>query len=297
MQPDLLVRPFLKWAGGKRRLVPEIRARYLPKQLGTYYEPFFGGGAVLFGLQPDRAVINDSNAELINCCQVIRDTPDELIQQLREHRQHCHSKDYYYQIRDWDRSPNYFQRSPVERAARMLFLNRTCYNGLYRVNSRGQFNVPFGKYKHPRILDEDVLRAVSRYLNQAKLHIRQGDFQRAVQQAEPGDFIYFDPPYDPVSATSSFTAYDSGGFTREDQIRLREEVDRLDRLGCRFLLSNACTPFILDLYKGYYTTRVAMSRAINSNALKRGRIHEVLVLNYSHELELPTQLELDYAYC
>jgi len=269
---------FLKWAGRKRQLLPEIRQR-VPACWRCYHEPFLGSGAVLFDLHPDRAVISDSNPELINCYQVIRDTPDELIEQLREHQQHCHSKDYYYQIRDWDRSPDYFQRSPVERAARMLFLNRTCYNGLYRVNSRGQFNVPFGKYKHPRILNEDVLRAVNRYLNQAKIHICQGDFQRAVQQAEPGDFIYFDPPYDPVSATSSFTAYDSGGFTREDQIRLREEIDRLDLLGCQFLLSNSCTPFILNLYSDFRIERVAVRRSISCDSDRRGQTQELLISN------------------
>ncbi len=276
MVTNKLVRPFLKWAGGKRQLIPEITANYLPAKYDTYYEPFLGGGAILFELQPKKAVVNDSNSELINCYKVIRDSLDELMEDLKRHK---NNEDYYYNIRDWDRIKDYNNKTTIQRASRIIFLNKTCYNGLFRVNSQGQFNVPFGRYKKPNILDEAVLKAVSHYLNNNDIKILNGDFEDAVKDAKAGDFIYFDPPYHPISNTASFTGYDVNGFNKDEQIRLKKTVDDLEKRGCQVLLSNADADFILDLYKDYKIKKVYATRAINSNALKRGKVKEVLVMN------------------
>lgn len=274
-----LVKPCLKWAGGKRQLIPVIFGNHLPKHYNhqTYYEPFVGGGALLFALQPKRAVINDSNSELINCYNVIRNSLDELIEDLKNHK---NDEDYYYAIRDWDREETFKDKTPVQRASRIIYLNKTCYNGLFRVNSLGQFNVPFGKYKNPNILDVAVLKAVSRYFNENQISILNYDFQEALQDAKKGDFIYLDPPYDPVSDTASFTGYDVNGFNKDEQIRVKETFEELDRRGCKVLLSNAYTKFIIDLYKDYKQTKISAIRAINSNVKKRGKVDELLVTNY-----------------
>jgi len=278
-----LVRPFLKWAGGKRQLLPEI-VKYVPKRISkhTYYEPFIGGGALLFELQPPKAVINDTNKELINCYKVIRDSLDELMEELSKDK-YSNSETSYYEMRDLDRSTKkYASLSEVEKAARIIYLNKTCYNGLFRVNSQGQFNVPFGRYKNPNFLDDAVLRAVNKYLNSNDITLLNQDFAEAVKDAKRGDFVYFDPPYDPVSETASFTGYDVNGFNRDEQERLKEEFDALHKKGCKVMLSNSCTDFIMDLYKDYQDTiiKVRATRSINSNALKRGMVDEVLVLNY-----------------
>ena len=283
-----LVRPFLKWAGGKRQLLPEI-VKYVPKRISkhTYYEPFIGGGALLFQLQPPKAVINDSNKELINCYKVIKDSLDELMEELSKDK-YSNSETSYYEMRDLDRSmKKYASLSEVEKAARIIYLNKTCYNGLFRVNSQGQFNVPFGRYKNPNFLDDAVLRAVNKYLNSNNITLLNQDFEEAVKDAKRGDFVYFDPPYDPVSETASFTGYDVNGFNRDQQKRLKKVFDDLNKRGCKVILSNSCTDFILDLYKDYQDTiiKVRATRSINSNALKRGRVEEVLVLNY----EIPAQ--------
>ncbi|BAY37115.1 DNA adenine methylase [Nostoc sp. NIES-2111] len=272
-----LVKPFLKWAGGKRQLVPLIQENHLPKNYQTYYEPFIGGGALLFSLQPKRAVINDINPELINCYKVVRDSVDELIENLKLHK---NDEDYYYAIRDWDRDDNFQERTQIERASRVIFLNKTCYNGLFRVNSQGQFNVPFGKYKNPNILDVAVLKAVSKYLNDNEVKILNLDFQEVLEEPKKGDFVYIDPPYDPVSDTASFTGYDINGFNKDEQIRLKDTYDSLNKKGCKVLLSNAYTNFIRDLYKDYNHIKISAIRAINSNAKKRGKVDEILVKNY-----------------
>ncbi|MGB7440870.1 MAG: DNA adenine methylase [Coleofasciculaceae cyanobacterium] len=279
MKENKIVRPFLKWAGGKRQLLPEIK-KYVPSKYKTYYEPFLGGGAVFFGLQPKKAVINDSNSELINCYEVIKDSLDELIDELRIHKGK-HEEIYYYALRELDRSRTYTKKyNKVQRAARIIYLNKTCFNGLFRVNSHGQFNVPFGRYKNPNILDEAVLKAVNKYLNSNKISIFNKDFEQVTVDAQEGDFIYFDPPYDPISSTASFTGYDVNCFDREEQKRLKDLVDELTRRSCKILLSNACTDFILELYSAYKIEEVSAKRSINSNALRRGKITEVLVRNY-----------------
>jgi len=271
-----LAQPFLKWAGGKRQLLPEIR-KYIPKKINTYYEPFLGAGAVLFDIQPKKAVINDINTELINTYIAIRDHVDELINDLKKHK---NEKEYFYAIRDLDRKEEFKKLSLVERASRIIYLNKTCFNGLFRVNSQGHFNVPFGKYKNPQIVNEIVLRAVHNYLNSNDITILNVDFEKAVENAKKGDFIYFDPPYDPVSDTSSFTGYSLYGFDKDDQIRLRDLFVELDKRGCKVLLSNSATDFIKDLYKDFHIEVVSANRNINANASRRGKIDEVLVMNY-----------------
>jgi DNA adenine methylase len=276
-----LVRPFLKWAGGKRQLLPEI-VKYVPKLTSkhTYYEPFIGGGALLFELQPSKAVINDRNQELINCYQVIRDLLDELMAELSKDK-YSNNEKSYYDMRDLDRSTKkYAKLSAVEKAARIIYLNKTCYNGLFRVNSQGQFNVPFGRYKNPNFLDDAVLIAVNKYLNSNSVTLSNLDFEEAVKDANKGDFVYLDPPYDPVSETASFTGYDVNGFNKDEQKRLKTVFDDLNNRGCKVMMSNSCTDFILDLYKDYQIKKVRATRSINSNALKRGMVNEVLVLNY-----------------
>ncbi|MCM3033670.1 DNA adenine methylase [Niallia sp. MER 6] len=275
-QKNKLTQPFLKWAGGKRQLLPEIK-KYIPKKINTYYEPFIGAGAVLFDLQPKKALINDINSELINTYKVIRDDVDNLLEELKKH---INEQDYFYEIRDLDRTPKYKDLSDVEKAARIIYLNKTCFNGLFRVNSQGQFNVPFGKYKNPQIVNEIVLRAVNHYLSNNEVTILNGDYETAVANATKGDFVYFDPPYDPVSDTSSFTGYSLDGFNRDAQIRLRDVFVELDKRGCKVLLSNSATDFIKDIYSDFNIEIVSASRNINSVASKRGKIDEVLVMNY-----------------
>jgi len=271
--------PCLKWAGGKRQLLTEIR-KYLPRpqDFTTYYEPFLGGGAVLFDVQPATAVVNDINAEVINVYRVIKEQVNELIAHLKTHK---NEPAYYYQIRELDRTPDFQTCSLVAKASRVLYLNKTCYNGLFRVNRQGQFNVPFGRYKNPKIVDEANLQAISAYLNEHDVTILHTDFAAALTQIPPRSFVYLDPPYDPVSDSASFTGYTLNGFNRTEQVRLREVCRALDRQGCKFLLSNSATPFIVDLYREYQTIFVTASRCINSKISGRGKIDEVLVRNYA----------------
>lgn len=273
-----LVQPFLKWAGGKRQLLSFIRP-LIPKKLKCYYEPFLGGGAVFFDRQPITAVVNDFNVELINCYQVIKDCPEEL---LAETLKFSNTSEEYYRIREQDRSAAFSSLSPVKRAARLLYLNKTCYNGLFRVNSQGQFNVPFGNYKNPIIANPAIIRAVSQYLEKAKVTFKSEDFAEAVAGAKEGDFVYFDPPYDPVSDTSSFTGYSLNGFDKQEQQRLKNVCDTLTAKGVKFILSNSYTSFISELYADEYTIHTVQARRnINSIASGRGKIDEVLILNYT----------------
>lgn len=269
--------PVVKWAGGKRQIRNEI-LRHVPKDFSTYCEPFAGGGAVLFALCPAKAVVNDVNAELINIYQVIRDDVDGLIDDLKKHE---NSSEYFYNLRETDRDlESYGKMSPVEKASRIIYLNKTCYNGLFRVNQAGEFNTPFGYYKKPNIVNEPVLRAVSRYFNQAEIRFTCMDFEEALKNIRKDSFVYLDPPYDPVSATASFTGYDKGGFSKNEQVRLKNACDRLNKKGIRFLLSNSATEFILNLYRDYKVEIIQAKRAVNSNPHKRGDVDEVLVSNY-----------------
>jgi DNA adenine methylase len=272
-------KPFLKWAGGKRQLLPAIQA-YLPAKYTEYYEPFVGAGALLFALQPEKSTINDTNRELVNCYQVIRDQPEELLKLCQQHREN-NSPEYYYQLREQDRQTEFDQWTPVEKAARIIYLNKTCFNGLFRVNSNGQFNVPYGKYKNPVIADPAVIKTISSYLNRSTCRILQVDFEEAVATAKKGAFVYFDPPYHPLSDTSSFTGYSVNGFGEQEQIRLKKLCDRLTDQGCQVLASNSAAPLIKSLYDDprYEVVEVKATRAINAVASKRGRINELLIHN------------------
>lgn len=277
MAKNKLVAPVVKWVGGKRQLLPMITP-LLPKRITTYCEPFFGGGALLFFRQPSTAYINDINSELINLYEVIRDNVEPLITSLEKHK---NDSEYFYNMRNLDRhKEEYISLTNIERASRILFLNKTCYNGLFRVNSSGEFNSPFGHYKNPNIVNAPTLRAVSNYLNTANIIFLTGDYVTVLEGLPKGSFVYLDPPYDPVSDTANFTGYAIGGFGRDEQIRLRECCDDLDRRGIKFMLSNSATDFIKEQYKNYNITIVQAKRAINSNAAKRGEVDEVVVRNY-----------------
>lgn len=273
----VLAAPVLKWVGGKRQLMNEIE-KLLPKTYTTYYEPFIGGGAVLFELQPKKAVINDINGELINLYNVIKDDVELLIEDLKKHE---NTSEYFYQIREQDRNKNEYEKlSKIEKASRIVYLNKTCFNGLFRVNKAGEFNSPFGKYKNPNIVDEVTLRAVSKYFNKVDIKILNDDFESSLKGIRKGSFVYLDPPYDPISSSANFTGYDKGGFNRDEQIRLKKLCDKLDKRGVKFLLSNSATEFIKDLYKDYDINIVKAKRVINSNGNSRGEVDEVLVRNY-----------------
>lgn len=273
-----LVSPILKWVGGKRQLLDSIEP-LIPK-CSTYYEPFIGGGAVLFSRQPEKAVINDSNEELINVYLTIKEEPEALIKKLQEHKEkNC--EEYFYEIRALDRDRKKFNKlSNVERAARIIYLNKTCYNGLFRVNSAGEFNSPWGRYKNPNITNETTINALNLYFNKANIIIKCGDYREALRGIRKGAFVYFDPPYMPISSSASFTGYTAGGFDEKEQIALKEQCDVLTAKGVKFLLSNSLCTFIEDLYKDYIIEYVDAKRAINANPEKRGVIKEVLVRNY-----------------
>ena len=266
--------PIVKWVGGKRQLMFEL-LKNMPKSYNRYFEPFIGGGALFFELQPDNAYISDMNEELINLYSVVRDNVYELIDDLSKHEV---SKEYFMDIRNIDRSKEYQKWSSIQKASRFIYLNRTCFNGMYRVNSKGEFNVPFGHYKNPRIIDENNLLNCSELLK--KTEIKCEDFSEILIKVKKGDFVYFDPPYVPLNETSSFTSYTKDGFDIDMQFKLRDVCDELDSMGVKFLLSNSDTKLVNELYSNYETKKVFASRQINANADGRGKITEVLVRNY-----------------
>lgn len=277
MRKNRLVAPVVKWVGGKRQLLDDLTPLF-PKRVTSYCEPFLGGGAVLFKLQPNIAYINDINSELIQMYEVIRDNVDELIIALGEHP---NEEDHFYRVRDWDRNKEqYGQLTKVQKAARIIYLNKTCYNGLFRVNNAGEFNTPFGHYKNPNIVNAPTLKAVSAYFQKAQLTFSSVDYAEVLANVAKGTFVYLDPPYDPVSDTANFTGYAKGGFDRSEQIRLRQCCDELNQRGIKFMLSNSATDFIREQYAAYNITIVKAKRAINSNVAKRGQVDEVVVRNY-----------------
>ena len=277
MAKNKLVAPVLKWVGGKRQLLPEIRS-LLPKQIKSYCEPFVGGGAVLFDLQPKNAIINDINSDLILVYSVIKKDVEGLIKELEKYP---NEEKFYYNLRNIDREQEMFNAlTDIKKAARVIYLNKTCYNGLYRVNNSGEFNSPFGKYKNPNIVNAPVLRAVSTYFNSSDIVFSSSDFSEIINAVKKGTFVYLDPPYDPVSDTSSFTGYSRGGFTRAQQIQLRECCDSLNERGIKFMLSNSATDFIREQYAAYHIKTVQAKRAINSVATRRGDVDEVIITNY-----------------
>lgn len=283
MKKNKLVMPVLKWVGGKRQLLPEIK-KYMPRinKNTTYYEPFVGGGAVLFEMQPDKAVINDVNHDLIEVYKVIKDNVEDLIEELKKDK-YSNTSEAFYDIRELDRRPKQYNNlTGIEKAARILYLNKTCYNGLYRVNSIGEFNSPFGRYKNPNIVNDVGLRAVSKYFNDANITFLNGDFESAVKGIKKGSVIYFDPPYAPISKTSNFTGYNESGFGEEEQKRLKRLCDRMTEKGIHILLSNSDCEFIRELYSDeekYEIISVKAKRAINSVGNSRGEVSEVLIRN------------------
>lgn len=267
-------KPVIKWVGGKRQLLKEIKNN-IPKKFNRYFEPFIGGGALFFELKHKQSFISDYNDELTNLYEIIKTKPKELIKDLKNHE---NTESYYYAIRELDRKSSYKRVSKVKKASRFIFLNKTGYNGLYRVNKLGQNNVPFGRYTDPKIVDEENILACSELLQNTT--ITTGDFESIKPHVKKGDFIYLDPPYVPLNATSNFTAYTEQGFDDDMQFRLKELCDYINNIGAYFLLSNSYTEFITDLYQDYKIIIVEANRALNCKASGRGKIKEVLVKNY-----------------
>ncbi|RKV99759.1 MAG: DNA adenine methylase [Streptococcus sp.] len=272
------LQPFTKWTGGKRQLLGELRS-YMPETYGRYFEPFVGGGALFFDLAPEQAVINDFNEELINAYRQIKNNPAELINLLIKHKEN-NSKDYYLALRSADRDGRISRMTGVERAARILYMLRVDFNGLYRVNSKNQFNVPYGRYKNPKIVDVDLLYQISEYLNENDVEILQTDFAEAVKDAQTGDFVYFDPPYIPLNETSSFTSYTHEGFSYEEQVRLRDTFKELTERGVYAMLSNSSSPLVEELYKDFNIYFVEAQRTNGAKSSSRGKISEIIVTNY-----------------
>lgn len=275
MTKNIVLSPVLKWVGGKRQLLPNIIPQ-INKKFSTYVEPFVGGGAVLFELQPSKAIINDYNSELINVYLSIKNNAEELIKALEAHDAQ-NSEDYYYKIRSMDRADGYDELTSVQRAARVIYLNKTCYNGLYRVNSAGQFNSPYGRYKKPNIVNAPTIRAMSKYFNNNDVAIECGDYKKILSKVERDTFVYLDPPYMPISSSASFTGYTENGFSYSAQVELKEQCDILKSKGVSFVESNSDCPEIRELYKDYKIITVQAKRSINSNASKRGEINELLI--------------------
>lgn len=274
-------KPFVKWAGGKRSIIDKL-IKLAPHEFDTYYEPFVGGGAMLFELSPKKAVINDSNEELINVYNCLKDEKKFtlLCNELNKHERN-HSEEYYYQVRNMDRDKKkYSKLSDYKKASRTIYLNKACFNGLYRVNSKGEFNVPFGKKNKINTYDGINLGIIYSYLNLNDIKILSIDFYDAVKNAKKGDFIYFDPPYD--SETEIFTSYTSDGFDRKCQERLAETFKELDKRGCYVMLSNYNTNLIKDLYKGYNFYYTSTKRNIGAKAKDRKEVLEVIITNYKN---------------
>lgn len=266
--------PFLKWAGGKARLLEQY-APHMPHDFERYHEPFVGGGAMFFAMSPDDAVLSDVNPRLIETYRAVRDDVDGLIERLHEHRRR-HSKAHYYASRHRFNEPR--SDGGTDRAALFIYLNKTCFNGLYRENASGGFNVPMGRYTNPAICDEATLRAASRVLQDVELRV--SGFVDVLERAEDGDFVYFDPPYVPLSATSSFTTYSKGGFDMSMQIELARTFAKLARRGCRVMLSNSDCEAVRELYAGWRIESISAARSISRKGRGRGPVGEVLVCSW-----------------
>lgn len=273
--------PFLKWAGGKGQLLAQYAPYFPTKTSGTYHEPFLGSGAVFFYLHGRNLyrhyLLSDTNSELINLFLVVRDKPEPLLSLLRNHKEQ-HARKHYYSVREMDRDGRWQNVDDVVRAARMLYLNKTCFNGLWRVNSQGYFNVPMGQYKNPDIYNPERIMKASEALQ--SVCIEKRGFATVLDYAQRGDFIYFDPPYIPLNTTSNFTEYSPDSFSVEDQKRLAAVYSQLHEMGCFVMLSNSDTELVEELYRGFHIRKVEARRAINSKPGRRGAIKEVLITNY-----------------
>jgi len=278
-------KPFVKWAGGKRQILDKLK-QYIPSNYNCYYEPFLGGGALFFELAPKRAVINDSNKELMNVYKVLcdHDKYTKMCKVLNRYEA-SHSEEFYYEIRNMDKEKNFNRISDYKKAARTLYLNKSCFNGLYRVNSKGEFNVPFNKNKKVNTYDGENLLTIHMHLNMNDITIQNIDFEESVKTAKKGDFVYFDPPYD--SDTSTFNNYTEEGFDKEEQRRLAKVFKELDERGVYVMLSNHNTLLINELYKDYNIHIIEAKRSINSKGNKRGNVEELIITNY----EVDTSLE------
>jgi DNA adenine methylase len=267
--------PIVKWVGGKGRILAQLMPLLPPGvERLRHVEPFAGGAAMFFARRPDRALLCDVNPALVHTYTMVKERVEDVIERLQAHRAQ-HDGEHYYRVRD---RYNAGGNDAVERAAMFIYLNKTCFNGLHRVNRRGHFNVPAGRYKNPNIADAENLRAASAAL--ASADIRCEGFEGLLESARPGDFVYLDPPYEPVSATASFTSYAQDGFAQRDQTRLRDVFTELTRRGCRAMLSNSDVPFIRDLYRAFRIDTVAAPRAVSCDASNRGPVSEVVVRNY-----------------
>lgn len=271
-------KPFLKWAGGKRQLLEQFND-FFPENYSVYYEPMVGGGAVFFHLAPHKAVLNDTNEDLIKAFKVVRDNAEKLIEILKIYEEK-HNEDFYYETRD---NFNEFKKKgkesqQIKLVAQLIYLNHTCFNGLYRVNQSGEFNVPIGSYRNPTISDEENLRKVSKILQDVELMC--GDFENILPLVNSNDFVYFDPPYHPINKTSNFTEYAKNGFIEKDQVRLASFFEILDKKGVKLMLSNSNSKFIRELYKDFSIHVVKANRSINSKGDQRGKIKEIVVTNY-----------------
>jgi len=274
-------KPFVKWVGGKRQLMQELENNF-PKKFGTYHEPFLGGGAVMFNLLTKDPLlscnVSDFNSDLILAYVTIRDNLEKLIESLENHSKNYHkdSVEYYYHIRKQE------PRQQIEKVSRLLFLNKTCFNGLYRVNKKGQFNVPLGRYTNPNIVNKENLTAVSKILQSEKIKISCRDFEAVLDDAKKDDLVYFDPPYQPVSSTANFTSYTHRDFTEDDLERLADLGDQLNSKGCNVLLSNSNSKTVKDFFskKHWKISSIDANRAINSNAQKRTGHKEIIIKNY-----------------
>lgn len=272
------IQPFVAWAGGKQQLLPEIEQEI--KRAGhftTYYEPFVGGGSVLFDLLPKQAVINDYNAELINAYRVIKTDVDDLIAELAKGE---NTAEEYYRIRALDRAPGYQRLSKVKKAARFIYLNKTCFNALYRVNRQGYFNSAYGKRKKVNIIQADNLSKISQYLNDNDIKLHTGDFAEILENVEPDSLIYIDPPYVPANEIANFTRYTDNQFRKNDQRRLANKCRQLDKLGIKFIASNSDTPIVQELYRGFNFRFVSARRLINVKGTGRKEIDETLITNF-----------------
>ena len=272
------LKPITKWVGGKRQLLNELNV-FKPDSFNTYFEPFVGGGAFLFNLAPEKAVINDFNEDLVNLYRIVKSDPENLLKILEKHAEN-NSKEYYLQLRELDRSDAIYKLSNVEKAARILYMLKVDFNGLYRVNKKNQFNVPYGRYKNPNIANRENILSVSNYFNRSNIEILNGDFEKAVENAKKDDFVYFDPPYVPLNPTSDFTSYTSEGFNISDQERLRDLFFSLSANGVNVMLSNSDVDLVRDMYKNANIHSVQANRFINSKSDKRGKIGEVIITNY-----------------